>query len=395
MATPLPPALRPTFLPFHQVVLHEEDKQEVQACLNSGWLTTGPRVQRFEEAFAAFTGRKHAIALNSCTAALHLALVASGLKPGDEVITPSLNFPSATNAMIHEGITPVFIDVDPPTLNLDTTRLAHHLSARTKAILPVHFAGHPVQQDSLRQFAYQHGLYVLGDAAHATESRFKDQHVSAYEDATAYSFYATKNLATGEGGMLTTDNDDLAEQARILSLHGMSRDAWKRYTDSGYKHWDIIAPGFKYNMPDLTAALGLHQLKRLTNAHTARRKLAQTYTEAFSDLKDYVLGLTVDQNVDAAYHLYVLILKSEHLTFNRDDLLAHYQKFRIGVGVHFRAIHQHPWYQQHLATPPNAYPHTNYASDRVFSLPLYPTLSPQDQAYIIDVTRYLILSHRR
>lgn len=395
MAATQAPIIRENFLPFYRAYLDPDEKAEVMDSLDSGWLTTGPKTKRFEADFAAYTRQTHAVAMNSCTAALHVSMVAAGLKEGDEVITPSMTFPSAVNEMVHERITPVLIDIEPDTLNMDVALVEQLITERTKAIIPIHFAGHPVEQEKLRAIADQHGLLVLGDAAHATESRFQGRHVAEWEDATSYSFYATKNLSTGEGGMLTTNDDELADKARLLSLHGMSRDAWKRYTESGYKHWDIVMPGYKYNMPDLMGALGLHQLRKLPQFTVKRQELTEYYDAAFADLSDYLVPLRRRDNVDPAYHLYVLQIKSENLTIDRDGMLDEYQKHKIGIGVHFRALHLHPWYQENMGFRRGMYPKTEYASDRVVSLPLFTALSRADQDYVIEVTRHLILSHRK
>jgi dTDP-4-amino-4,6-dideoxygalactose transaminase len=393
--TTKPVPVRESFLPFYRAYLDDAEKAEVMDSLDSGWLTTGPKTKQFESDFAAYTGQTHAVAMNSCTAALHVSMVAAGIKEGDEVITPSMTFPSAANEMVHERIKPVLIDIEPDTLNMDVDLVEGLITERTKAIIPVHFSGHPVEQDRLRAIADRHNLLVLGDAAHATESRFRGKHVSEFEDATSYSFYATKNLSTGEGGMLTTNNEEIAEQARLLSLHGMSRDAWKRYTESGYKHWDIVTPGYKYNMSDLMGGLGLHQLRKLPQFTVKRRELTEYYDAAFADLSDYIVPLQVRDYVDSAYHLYVLQIKSENLTIDRDGMLDGYQKHKIGIGVHFRALHLHPWYQQNMGFQRGMYPKTEYASDRVVSLPLFTALQRSDQDYIIDVTRHLILSHQK
>ncbi len=322
-------------------------------------------------------------------------MVAAGIGEGDEVITPSLTFPSAVNEMVHERIKPVLIDIEPDTLNMDVDLVESLLTDRTKAVIPIHFSGHPVEQDKLRALADKHGLLVLGDAAHATESRFRGQHVSQYEDATSYSFYATKNLTTGEGGMLTTNDAELADKARLLSLHGMSRDAWKRYTEAGYKHWDIVCPGFKYNMTDLAAALGRQQLKKLPQFTRARKELTEYYDTAFSDLHDYVVPLKRRDYVDSAYHLYVLQIKSENLRIDRDGMLDALQSYKIGVGVHFRALHLHPWYRQNFGFKPGMLPRTEYAADRVISLPLFTALKRDEQDYVIEITRHLIESNLR
>lgn len=389
------PAKRETFIPFYKVELDDVEKSEVMETLESGWLTTGPKTKLFESEFAQYCGHQHALAVNSCTAALHLSMVAAGIGEGDEVITPSLTFPSAVNEMVHERIKPVLIDIEPDTLNMDVDLVESLVTERTKAVIPIHFSGHPVEQDKLRTLADKHGLLVLGDAAHATESRFRGQHVSRYEDATSYSFYATKNLTTGEGGMLTTNDAELADKARLLSLHGMSRDAWKRYTEAGYKHWDIVCPGFKYNMTDLAAALGRQQLKKLPQFTRARKELTEYYDTAFSDLHDYVVPLKRRDYVDSAYHLYVLQIKSENLRIDRDGMLDALQSYKIGVGVHFRALHLHPWYRQNFGFKPGMLPRTEYAADRVISLPLFTALKREEQDYVIEITRHLIESNLR
>ncbi len=363
--------------------------------LESGWLTTGPKTKRFEAEMAEYTGVPHALAVNSCTAALHLAMVASGLGPGDEVITPSLTFPSACNEMVHEGITPVMADIEPDTLNLDISALEPLITERTKAVIPVHFNGHPVECEQLRQLADQHNLLVLGDAAHATETTFKGRHVGQWEDATSFSFYATKNLSTGEGGMLISADEEMLEKARLLALHGMSRDAWKRYTEEGYKHWEIVCPGFKYNMTDVAAALGLQQLKRLPQFTAARKRLTERYDQAFADLPDLVGLLQRRDYAGCAYHLYVIQVKTENLTADRDQILNEIQSYNIGVGVHFRALHLHKWYREHFGYKPGMLPKTEYAGDRVISLPLYPDLAEEDQEFIIDVVRFILQKYAR
>lgn len=386
---------RESFLPFNLPSLGPEEEHEVLDTLRSGWLTTGPKVKKFEEDFAAYVGAPEALAVNSATAALHLSMVAARIGEGDEVITPSLTFPSAVNEMVHERIKPVLVDIEPDTLNLDVDQVESLITPRTKAIVPVHFSGHPVEQDRLREIADRHGLLVLGDAAHATESRFRGRHVSEWEDATSFSFYATKNLATGEGGMLTSANEALMDRARLLALHGMSRDAWKRYSDEGYKHWDIVCPGFKYNMSDLAACLGIHQLQKLEGFTLRRKAMTERYDAAFADLGDLVQVLVRRDYVDCAYHLYVLVVKSENLRVGRDQVLNEIQAYNIGVGVHFRALHLHPWYMDNFGYQRGLLPKTEYAGDRVISIPLYPGMSDDDQAYVIEVVRHVLQRHAR
>lgn len=395
MIQELPFTRRPDFLPFNRACLGPEEESELLDTLRSGWLTTGPKVRRFEAEMGQLTGGRHCLALNSCTAALHLAMVAAGIGEGDEIVTPSMTFPSAVNEMVHERITPVFVDVEPDTLNLDVSQVEARITPRTKAIMPVHFAGHPVEQDRLREIADRHGLLVIGDAAHATESLFRGQHVSRLEDMTAYSFYATKNLTTGEGGMLGVEDDALAERARLLALHGMSRDAWKRYTAEGYKHWDIVTPGYKYNLSDLAASLGLCQIRKLDRFLVEREQQAARYDAAFSDLDDLVRLLVRRPHVRSACHLYVLQVRSENLKVDRDQVMDEIQADKVGIGVHFRAVHLHPFYRQRFGFDRGMLPNTEYASDRVISIPLHPGLSEEDQDYVIQVVRRVLLRNRK
>ena len=386
---------RPDFMPFNRACLGPEEEQEILDTLRSGWLTTGPKTKRFEQEMGQLTGGRHMLALNSCTAALHLAMVAAGIGEGDEILTPSLTFPSAINEMVHERITPVFVDVEPDTLNMDVSEVEARITPRTRAVMPVHFAGHPVEQDRLREVADRHGLLVIGDAAHATESTFRGRHVSRLEDMTAYSFYATKNLTTGEGGMLGVEDDRIAERARLLALHGMSRDAWKRYSADGYKHWDIVAPGYKYNLSDVASSLGLCQLRKLDRFLEDRERQAERYDRAFADLGDFVGVLAHRPHVRSARHLYVLQVKSENLRADRDQVMNEIQADQVGIGIHFRAVHLHPFYRERFGFQRGMLPRTEYASDRVLSIPLYPGLSEADQDYVIEVVRRVLLRHAR
>jgi dTDP-4-amino-4,6-dideoxygalactose transaminase len=374
--------VREEFLLFHKPFIEEDDIAEVADALRSGWITTGPRTKRFEEIFKNYTGAKHAIALNSCTAGLHLALVVSGIGPGDEVITSPITFASTANVIVHQGATPVLVDVEPDTLNIDVNKIEEKITSATKAIMPVHFAGYPCQMDRILEIARKYKLTVIEDAAHAIETEYGDQKVGNIGDFTAFSFYATKNLTTGEGGMLTTNHDELAEKARILSLHGISRDAWKRYSDEGYKHWDIIYPGYKYNMFDIQAALGLKQFEKIASCWKIRQDYTEFYTQFFEKIPE-IMTLSPKGLVKPSYHLYVILVRTELLKADRDTLIKALQAENIGIGIHFRAIHLHPYYQKHLKLIRGSLPIAEYASDRVISLPLYPKMS---QADLQDVT---------
>ncbi|MFH0926738.1 MAG: DegT/DnrJ/EryC1/StrS aminotransferase family protein, partial [bacterium] len=329
--------MRTTFLPFHQSYINEEEINEVVDTLRSGWITTGPKTKKFEQKIKNYIGCDYAIALNSCTAGLHLSLVALGIKPGDEVITSPITFPATANVIEHQGAKPVFVDIEPKTLNLDVNQLEEKITPKTKAIMPVHFAGHPCEMDRILELAKKYNLYVIEDAAHATESCYKDRKIGTIGDCTSFSFYATKNITTGEGGVLTTNNKELAEKIELLSLHGISKDAWKRYSNSGYKHWELVYPGYKYNMFDIQASLGLHQLDKIDEFWEKRKRYTQMYNEAFKDVKGIkTLNVINDYISKHAYHLYVIIIKIEELKTTRDLIMDEIQKQNIGVGIHFR-----------------------------------------------------------
>jgi len=363
--------VRDSFLPFHRPSLGPEEEAEVLDTLRSGWLTTGPKTHRFEAAFARHVGAKHALGVTSCTAAMHLGLVALDVGPGDEVITSPITFPATANVVVHVGATPVFADVEPETLNVDVEQVEASITPRTKAIMPVHFAGHPCEMDALMHVAHRHGLAVIEDCAHTMEATLRGRRVGSWGDVGAFSFYATKNITTGEGGMLVTSKAELAERVEVLRLHGISRDAWKRNGLAGYKHWETLSAGFKYNMSDIQAALGLAQLPKLETFWDRRRAITKAYDDAFASIPE-IARLEVKDGVRPSYHLYVILLRTERLSRTRDEILDALQLENIGVGVHFRGLHLHPYYRDRFGFKPGQFPTAEYASDRVLSLPLYP-----------------------
>jgi dTDP-4-amino-4,6-dideoxygalactose transaminase len=388
------PAVRREFLPFHRPWIDDAAVKEVVEALLSGWITRGPRTAAFEEGFRQYVGARHAIALNSCTAGLHLALVAAGIGPGAEVITSPITFPATANVVIHQGATPVFADVDERTLNLDASRIEARITARTRAIIPVHFAGQACDMDAILDIAKRHGLIVVNDAAHAIETSFRGRRVGTLGDFTAYSFYATKNLTTGEGGMLTTEDEHLAEKARILSLHGISHDAWKRYDRSGSVHWETLAPGYKYNMSDIQAALGLRQLERLDEWWETRRQYVELYRSGLRDCRHISL-LSEMPGGKAAYHLLVVMLRTEQLAADRDTIVAALKAENIGTGIHFRALHLHPFYRDAFGFAPGSCPVAEWASDRLLSLPLYPRMSRRDVQDVVTAVRKVLAFYAR
>ena len=385
-------------VPFHRPSLGEEEETEILHTLRSGWLTTGAKTRRFEEEFAAYVGARHAVALNSCTAALHLALVVHGVGPGagpgDEVITTPMTFASTANVIEHVGARPVFVDVLPDTLNMDPAKLGKAMTPRTRAVMPVHFAGHPCDMDAVRKIADAYGVPVIEDAAHAIESIYRGRKIGSISETTCFSFYATKNIPTGEGGMITTNDDALAERLRILSLHGISVDAWQRYRRGEYKHWDILEAGFKYNMSDIQASLGIHQLARIEQFRHIRKAWTAMYDEAFEDLPE-VVTLQRRDDVECAYHLYVVRFVTEHLSAPRDRIMELLQERGVGIGVHFRPVHLHPYYRDKSRYESGAFPTAEYAGERVISLPLYPALALHEVQHVIGQVRELVRSVRK
>jgi dTDP-4-amino-4,6-dideoxygalactose transaminase len=372
-------------LPFHRPGIGAEEEAAVVAALRSGWLTMGPRVQQLEAAFRDLLGVPHALAVNSCTAAIHLALLGLGIGPGDEVVTTPISFATTANVLVHVGATPVFADVEPDTLNLDPRSVAERITPRTRAIMPVHLHGHPCDMGALGTAAERHGLVLIEDAAHAIEATLQGRRMGSGSAAAAFSLYATKNVTTGEGGVLVTARPELAEAAEILRNHGLSRGSWKRYGAEGFRHWDILAPGYNYKLSDVLAAIGLAQLSKLDRFWTERRRLVALYDAALAGIPE-IIRPVIRPGVRSAYHLYGVRLRLESLRWTRDQVLAAVQAERIGLGVHFRALHLHPYYRTRFGFAPGLCPVAEAASERLFSLPLYPGLAEAD---VQDVTAAL------
>lgn len=378
------------FLPYSLPLIGKEEIQEVTETLESGWLSKGPKVQQFEKEFAAFVGAKHAVAVNSCTAALFLALKAKGIGPGDEVITSPLTFSSTANTIIHTGATPVFADIDENTLNIDPVNLEAAVTPRTKAVVPVHFGGQSCDMDAILAIAQNHGLFVLEDAAHAVYTTYKQRMIGSIGDATAFSFYATKNLATGEGGMLTTDDEELADKIRVLSLHGMSKAAWNRYSSNGSWYYEVKSPGYKMNMFDLQAALGLHQLKRLDDMQKRREEIAGRYQTAFQQISGLITPFVHDDGRHA-WHLYVLQVDDKKAGVTRSEMItALKDKYNIGTSVHFIPVHIHPYYQKQFGYKEADFPNAMNYYKRTLSLPLYPSMSDDDVDDVIEAVRDIV-----
>ncbi len=385
---------REQFLIFGAPLIEEEEIAEVVATLRSGWLGTGPKTKLFEQRFCEFTGAKHAVALNSCTAGLHLALDTLGVGPGDEVITTAMTFAATANVICHVGATPVFVDCEPLTMNIDTEALEAAITPRTKAIIPVHFAGRPCDMDAVMAIARKHDLRVVEDAAHATESYYHGKKVGTIGDITAFSFYSTKNIVTGEGGMITTNDAQLAETLRIRSLHGISRDAWKRYSASGYAPYEVLYPGYKYNMMDLQASIGLHQLAKVDRFWEVRDTYWQMYQKAFAPLAEIVTPVPDEPDTKHARHLYTILLDLTRLTCDRYAFMERLRQENIGTGVHFVALHLQPLYRDRLGYARGAFPNAEFVSDRTVSLPLSPKMTEQDVRDVIAAV-YRVLDQVR
>ncbi|RST56471.1 DegT/DnrJ/EryC1/StrS family aminotransferase [Variovorax sp. MHTC-1] len=388
----MPTRGKDNFLIFGSPKIEEDEILEVEAVMRSGWLGTGPRVAQFEHDFGVYRGAAHAVALNSCSAALHLSLLASGVGPGDEVITTPLTFCATVNAIIHTGATPVLADIDPDTLNIDPVQVRARLSERTRAIVPVHFAGRPCEMDELMSLARQYELKVIEDCAHAIETQYHGRNVGTIGDFGCFSFYVTKNVVTGEGGMVLARKEEDAARIKVLGLHGMSKDAWKRFGDEGYKHYYVVEAGFKYNMMDLQAAIGLKQLARVESYWQRRRAIWERYT---AELADMPLQLPPKPAPDTrhAHHLFSVQVDEARCGISRDGFLDAMTAQGIGVGVHYLALTEHPYYQQSLGWRPEHTPHATRVGRQTVSLPISAKLSDQDVGDVISAVRLILQPH--
>ena len=382
------------FLPFALPLISEREIQEVVDTLQSGWITLGPKTKRFEKHFRNYIGSKHAIAVNSCTAGLHLSLVAAEIGEGCEVITTPFTFAATSHVILHVGAKPVFVDVDKNTCNIDVNQIKEVINSKTKAIMPVHFAGHPCDMNEIMSIAQKYGLFVIEDAAHALAAKYYDQNIGNIGDMTSFSFYATKNITTGEGGMVTTNNDDLAEKIRLLSLHGISKDAWKRYSADGNWFYDVVCPGYKYNMSDIQAALGLWQLEMIDQFQNKRQEYARIYNKAFQDLPEIEIPYVKD-GIEHAWHLYVIRLNLDLLKIDRNDFIKALYAENIGTSVHFIPLHLHSFYRKRYGFKYGDFPNSEYLYQRVISLPLYPKMAISDVERVIEAVKKVIKQYRR
>ncbi len=381
--------MRDSYLIFGAPLVGEAEIREVVKSLRSGWLSTGPKVTQFENDVNAYLGSRFAKAVHSCTAAMHLSLIAAGIGPGDEVITTPLTFSATANVIIHCGATPIFVDVDRKTGNIDPDQIKKRITKKTRAILPVHLYGRPCSMSDIMALAKKHDLFVIEDAAHAFGATYKGKKIGTVGDFTSFSFYVTKNLMTGEGGMVTCKNKKFSKLIEMYALHGMSRGAWKRYSDKGYKHYTIEVPGYKYNMMDLQAAMGIHQLKRFPAMQERRAEIWNRYNNAFADLPVELPAPTEKDRVHAL-HLYTLLLKTEKLNISRDFFLQALHKENIGAGVHFLSLHVHEYYKKRFGFHTSDFPNALFYSDRTLSLPLSAKLTNSDVEDVIAAVRKVL-----
>lgn len=395
-----PPALaggspvRTQYLVFGSPLIGDEEILEVSLSMRSGWVGTGPKVKKFEEMFENYKHCRHAIAVSSCTAALHLSLLVLEIMPGDEVITTPLTFAATANSIVHVGGKPVFADVQLETMNINPVDVEKKITKKTKAVIPVHFAGRPCEMDALVELAKRHRLYVVEDAAHAIESSYKGKPIGTIGDLGCFSFYVTKNLTTVEGGMVVTDQDRWADRIKSLALHGLTEDAWERFSDEGFKHYQVVSAGFKYNLTDIQASIGIHQLEKI-EAHAQRRKeIWERYNQSFRELP-LILPTPVPPEHRHALHLYTPLLNLDEVKCTRDEFLQALHKENIGAGIHYISLHLHPFYQKTYGYRRGDFPKAEFISDRTFSLPFSAKLTDQDVEDVIDAVKKILNYYRR
>jgi dTDP-4-amino-4,6-dideoxygalactose transaminase len=369
-------------VPFHRAAVGEEEARAACEVIRSGWLTMGPKTFQFEAEFAKYVGARHAIAVSSGTAALHLSLEAAGIQSGDEVLVPTTTFTATAEAVTYLGARPVLVDIDPATMNIDPQDAARRISPRTKAIVPVHFGGQPCDLESIGKLAEAHGLRVIEDAAHALPSEYRGRRIGQISEFTCFSFYATKTLTTGEGGMITTGNTEAAERMRLMRLHGIERDAWKRYRGDGSWSYEVREAGFKYNLTDLQSAIGLVQLSRCDALQRARERIAERYSDAFSGCEELAIPC-IQPDRGTSWHLYVLRLRLNHLSTTRDDFTEALQRRGVACSVHFIPLHLQPYYRRAYGYQPGDFPRSEREFLSCLSLPIYPGMTETEINHVI------------
>lgn len=376
---------RASFLPYSQPFIDDDEINEVVETLKSGWLTMGSKTLHFEELLADYIGVKYAVAVNSCTAALHLCLLALGIGQGDEVITTPYTFAATANVIVQVGAKPVFVDIDPKTFNIDPEKIKQAVTSKTKAIIPVHYAGQPCDLRAIQEIANDKKLRIIEDAAHALGAEYEKKKIGATENLTCFSFYPTKTITTGEGGAITTNNKEIADKTRLLRLHGMSHDAWRRYANVGSWYYEIEECGYKYNFTDLQAAIGIHQLKKIGKFLEVRKIYAEIYNRELGKIK----GVTVPflkGNIKHPYHIYPILLENH----NRNNFIESLREMNIGCSVHFIPLHLHPFYRRMFSYQKGDFPIAEWVYEREVSLPLYPKMSNEDVDYVVSAVKTVL-----
>tara|TARA_B100000315_G_scaffold243958_1_gene267935 strand:+ start:344 stop:1501 length:1158 start_codon:yes stop_codon:yes gene_type:complete len=381
--------LKKEFIPLTKPTIEENEIEEVIKVLKSGWLTTGPKVTEFEENMQKYLGCKKAIGLSSCTGGLHIALAALGIKKGDEVIVPTYTFAASAHVVAWLGAKPVLVDVEKDTFNIDPKKIKGAITDKTKAIIPVHFAGHSCDMDRIMAIAEKHNLYVIEDAAHAIGTDYKGKKIGNFGNATAFSFYATKTITTAEGGMVVTNDEELGKKLKRYSYFGVDKDAFNRYADKGNWYYEIVELGYKYNMDNIQGALGLEQLKKLESFIERRRELANLYTSLLKGVPGIIVPLEKEYTKHS-YHLYPILLDIENTSMSRDEFIDKLKEYKVGASVHFIPLHLHPYYQKTYDYKKGDFPTAEYLFDREVSLPLYPGMSEEDIRYVAETVREII-----
>ncbi len=377
------------FIPFHRPYISDDEIAEVTEAIRSGWWTTGPKTLKFENEFKAYIGTSNAVAVSSWTAAAHLALEAIGLKAGDEVIVPAMTFTACAEIVCYFNAKPVIVDIQRDTYNIDPEEIERHITKNTKAIIPVHYGGHPCDMDEIIDIAKRHNLHIIEDAAHALPSFYKGKIVGTLSDVTCFSFYATKTLATGEGGMICTENEEIAKRCSIMRLHGINSDAWKRYTEEGSWYYEVIAPGYKYNFTDIQAGLGLAQLKKVDEMHKKRKEIFDLYNEGFKNNELLKLYRIKEDRV-SSYHLYPVELNVKRLKISRSKFIEELKETGIGVSVHFIPLYHHPYYQKTFNLKIEDYPVSELVYPEIITLPIWPGMKISQIEQVIDKVNSLM-----
>ena len=387
--------MRDAFLPFSRPSVGDEEIKEIIDSIHSGWITTGPKVEKFAALFRDYVGAKFAAPVSSATAGLHLALIAHGVGPGDEVITTPMTFAATVNIIDLVGATPVLADIDRGTLQIRVAEIEKKVTAKTKAIIPVHFAGQPVDLDPLLDLAGKKNLVLIEDAAHAVGTEYKGKKIGAFPTTSVFSFHPNKNMTTGEGGVVVSTDEKINDAVGLLRFHGMDKNAWKRFDKAGSPRYDIVAPGYKYNMMDIQAAIGLHQLPKLDGFIRERTRRAMAYQAAFKGLKGLLLPVAVPYPHRHAWHLYTPLIDIDALKIDRDAFMAELKKRNIGTGLHYQAVHEFSYYAKRYGWKPESYPEAHFVSERILSLPLFPSMTDKDQADTIEAVRDVCRSFAR